>query len=111
MARRHHPAEFEEALLLALASLNEEAKGKQIGERLEEITQREVNIAAIHITLSRMESKDWVQIRTSAPEPGVGGKPRKLFTLTANGAKALEAGREERARLWDAARVHHLLRG
>ena len=111
MGRRPYPAEFEESLLLVLASFESEAPGRDISERLAELTGREASLAAIYITLARAEEKGWVAVRRAPPAPGVGGKPRKFFALTSEGAAALEGSRDERARLWSAARTHPFLAG
>lgn len=97
--------------MLVLASHGEEARGREIMERLAELTGREVNLAAVHITLARCEKKGWVSISSRAPAPGLGGNPRKFFSLTAEGARALQAGRDERTRLWSAAGAHPFLTG
>lgn len=111
MGRRPFPSELEESLLLILASFPEHARGREISERLAAATGHEVSLAAIYITLGRTEKKGWVNIRTARPEPGVGGRPRKFFALTPEGARVLRGSHDERARLWAAARSHPFLAG
>ena len=106
MIRKNRPGEFEQVVLLSLAGLKHEASGGQVYDALVRATGREVSLAAVYISLSRMEEKGWVSVRTEAPPPGEGGKPRRHFSLTRRGAHILREMRSQYDRLWEGARTH-----
>ncbi len=103
------PGEFEQLVLLTLAGFDGELTGRQVYEALVAATGREVSVAAAHITLNRLEEKGWAQCRTSAPEVGEGGKPRRRYRLSPEGGHLLTQLRHQHDQLWDAARAHPLL--
>ena len=109
MGRGSVPGEFEQLVLLTLAGFEDEVTGRQVYDSLVTATGRDVSVAAVHITLNRLEEKHWVRSRTSAPEPGQGGKPRRHYRLSPEGARLLTHLRHQHDQLWDAAREHPLL--
>lgn len=111
MVRRKQPGEFEQVVLLSLAGLRDEAGGGEVYDALVETTGREISLAAVHIALSRMEAKGWVSARTQPPPVGMGGKPRRFFSLTPSGTGVLRALRSQYDRLWESARSHPGLGG
>ena len=106
MVRGNQPGEFEQVVLLSLASLESEAAGGDVYEKLVTTTGRETSMAAVYITLSRMEGKGWVVARSEAPPAGEGGKPRRYFSLTPMGVEELRSIRSQYERLWEGARAH-----
>jgi DNA-binding PadR family transcriptional regulator len=106
MVRRNWPGEFEQVVLLSLAGLSGEAGGGRVYDALVRATGREVSLAAVYIALSRMGEKGWVSVRTEAPPAGKGGKPRRHFSLTREGAHVLGEMRSQYDRLWEGARTH-----
>jgi len=106
MARNSLPGELEQTVLLALAGCDEEASAAQVYDLIVEATGRELSVAAVHITLARLEDKGWAEVRTAQPEPGVGGKPRKFFTLSAEGGRILSLTRAQYDALWQGASAH-----
>lgn len=109
MGRAKVPGEFEQVVLLTLAGFDGEATGREVYESLVSVTGREVSVAAVHITLTRLEEKGWARCRTSTPEPGRGGKPRRHYALSNDGAEVLHALRRQLDRLWHEARTNPLL--
>ena len=106
MVRGNQPGEFEQVVMLSLAGLKSEAAGGDIYDALVEATGRDVSLAAVYITLSRMEGKGWVTVRSENPPAGEGGKPRRYFSLTAMGTNALCDLRSQYEKLWAGARAH-----
>lgn len=106
MTKRATPGELEQVVLWTLASFEEDAPGGDIYEALVESTGRDLSLAAIYITLARLEDKGWVDVRTEPPAAGKGGKPRKFFRLTDEGAGILVGMREQYERLWKRAAAH-----
>jgi DNA-binding PadR family transcriptional regulator len=103
-----HVGEFEELVLLALHGLRGEAYGVSVQQLLEKETSRGVSLGAVYAALDRLESKG---LARSASAPGTairGGRSRRLFELTAEGLRALEAMRRVRDRLYGLARLRRV---
>ncbi|HEY7476551.1 MAG TPA: PadR family transcriptional regulator [Vicinamibacterales bacterium] len=81
--------EFELYVLLAIVHLGEDAYGIRIRQEIERRTGREIVIGAIYATLGRLKDKSLVDFTLSAPEPVQGGRTRKHYYLTADGARAV----------------------
>ncbi len=111
MARTSLPGELEQTVLLALASREGEASAAEVYDLIVSATVRELSVAAVHITLARVEDKGWAVVRTAAPEPGVGGKPRKFFTLSQEGGRVLGRARAQYEALWQGAAGHPYVGG
>ncbi len=109
MAHGSSPGEFEQLMLLALAGFERESTAGEIYEVLVEETEREVSLAAVYITLTRMNEKGWVGLRTELPAPDRGGRPRKFFSLSPAGADLLRGLRQQFDRLWHRAADHPYL--
>jgi PadR family transcriptional regulator, regulatory protein PadR len=100
-----HIGEFEELVLLTVNGLAGEAYGVAVQQTLERETTRSVSLGAVYAALDRLETKGLVR---SAVVPGTGargGRSRRGFTLTREGARTLAALRDLRARLYRAGRV------
>jgi DNA-binding PadR family transcriptional regulator len=109
MGRGSAPGELEQLVLLTLAGLEPGATGRAVYEALTAATGRDASVAAVHITLARLYRKGWATCETGTPPPGTGGKTRRYYSLSANGAELLTDLRAQLDRLWDAARRHPLL--
>jgi len=93
--------EFEELLLLVVASLYPEAYGLAIREEIKESSGRSVAMGAIHAALNRLEEKEFLKSELAAATHERGGRRKRLFTITAAGKEALEHNRSLRNSLWD----------
>lgn len=111
MARNSLPGEFEQTVLLALAANEEETSGGAVYDLIVESTGREISLAAVYITLARLEDKGWAEVRTTPPEPGKGGKPRKFFRLSEGGGRILSRARAQYETLWRGAAGHPFIKG
>lgn len=90
MAKGEFLGEFEQLILLALLRLRHEAYGMAVRREIAERVQRDVSIGAVYATLDRLEEKGLVRSRAGGSTDGRGGRPRKCFTITGAGARALE---------------------
>ncbi len=81
---------FEQTVLLALAHLRDNAYGVAVRREIAERTGRDVNIGAVYATLDRLESKGLVLSRAGEPTAERGGRAKRYFKLTQEGAAALE---------------------
>jgi len=91
---------FEQAVLLALLRLGDEAYGraimKEVGERLE----REVAAGAVHATLERLQRKALITSRLGAGTPVRSGRARRYYRIQPAGIRALNDAREAADALW-----------
>lgn len=81
--------EFEQMVLLAILRLEDAAYGMRIRQLIEERAQRVVTIGALYAALERLERKEYVRSRESAPEPIRGGRAKRIYTMTPAGTRAL----------------------
>ncbi len=94
MSKGKHLGEFEQMVLLALLRLNDDAYGVTVRREIQNRTDRRVAIGAVYACLERLERKGYVTARVSDPQPIPGGRARKYFRLTREGAAALRRARE-----------------
>jgi DNA-binding PadR family transcriptional regulator len=111
MAKGDYLGEFEQLVLLALATAGEDAPGRDVYEELVRATGRDVAVTAVYVTLNRLHKKGLVAAEMGEATPERGGRAKKLFRLEPEGARALKSSREQLEQLWRAARSHPELRG
>ena len=99
MAKGDYLGEFELYVMLALAQLGADAYGIGIRQEIERRTGRDVALGAVYATLDRLEQKALVRFTVAKPQPGQSGRPRKCFTATAAGERALAHTAEMLARM------------
>lgn len=95
MPRHDYLGEFEHIVLLGVLRLGDQAYGVTVRREIEERTKREISIGAIYATLDRLEAKGYVRSRVGDPTPERGGRAKRFFRVTAQGASAV--GRTHRA--------------
>jgi DNA-binding PadR family transcriptional regulator len=88
---RSHLGEFEQLLLYALLrnGSGEFASGLDIARTIETRTGRVISPGAIYTGFNRLEVRRLVTSRLGEPSPERGGKRRRLYRLTALGARTL----------------------
>ena len=96
---------LEEQVLLAVMRTRGDAYGMEVRREIEQVTGRELAIGAVYATLDRLEQK---KLLTSRRTHGA-GPSRRLFELSARGARALADTRAMRERLWRGVDVHGLI--
>ena len=94
--------EFEEIVLLTVGVLYDEAYGLAIKDYIEKEIGRSVSVGALQSALRRMEKKGFLESRTGSPDALRGGKPKRFFTITAYGKKAIDYNQDLRAKLYHA---------
>jgi PadR family transcriptional regulator PadR len=87
---------LEEQVLVAVLRTQDEAYGMEVRREIEEVTGRDLAIGAVYATLDRLEQKKLLSSRRTHGA----GPSRRLFALTARGARVLVGTREMRERLW-----------
>lgn len=101
MAKGDFLGEFEQMVLLAVLREGEDGYGMSIRREIEERVRRDVSIGAVYATLSRLERKGLVRSWEGEATPVRGGRARKHFSVTGEGARALRTSRAMMDRLWD----------
>lgn len=91
---------FEQAVLVAIVSLENEAYGRAILEEVETRLQRKVAAGAIYATLDRLEVKQLIGSELGAGTPKRGGRPRRFYALRPAGLRALDESRATARNLW-----------
>jgi DNA-binding PadR family transcriptional regulator len=82
--------EFEELVLLSVASLEDEAYGVSIMQYIENEAGRPVNISAVHEVLKRLQRKGYLKSKMGGATQERGGRRKRFFLLTVAGRKTLE---------------------
>ena len=93
--------ETEQLVLLALARLGDSAYGVTVRQEIEVRSGTPVSIAAVYAALARLEQRGLAAAWLSEPTPQRGGRARKHFRLTPDGASALTSARRAMDRMWD----------
>lgn len=83
--------EFEELLLVSIATLNNQAYGVMVARFINDKASRNVGSSAIHSVLKRLEQKGYLKSKMGGATKERGGREKRYFTLTARGISALEA--------------------
>ena len=91
---------FEQAVLLAIVRLADNAYGRAIMQEIEKRLEREVAAGAVHATLERLETKGLVTSRLGSGTPIRAGRPRRYYRLEPTGVAALNEARATVEDLW-----------
>ncbi len=92
--------EFEELVLLTIASLSENAYGVAIKEDIEKRSDRTISVGALHSTITRLEEKGLIKSWLGEPTQERGGKRKRYFELTHQGKLSLHHMKDLRDELW-----------
>ena len=93
--------EFEELVLLTVASLGEHAYGVAIMNEIERQSGRQANISAVHAVLKRLESKGFLKSKMGGATTERGGRRKRYFIVTAAGKKIVEETIARRLQLYE----------
>jgi PadR family transcriptional regulator, regulatory protein PadR len=97
--------EFEELVLLTIASLGEDAYGVSIKENIESRSHRSISIGALHSTITRLEEKGLIKSWLGEPTPERGGRRKRFFEITHQGKISLHHVKDLRDELWKLSRT------
>ena len=90
----------EEFILLAVLKLKENAYIVTLRKHIKEITGKSINYGSLCNTLSALIRKGYIKSRESDPLPRQGGRRKVLYSLTAEGKKALKQAYDIQQRAW-----------
>jgi PadR family transcriptional regulator PadR len=91
---------LEQAVLLAIVRLGDDAYGRAILKEVQERLRREIAAGASHATLERLENKGLLSSRTGPGTPVRAGRARRYYELTARGVRALNESKATMDALW-----------
>jgi DNA-binding PadR family transcriptional regulator len=92
--------EFEELVLLTVASLQEDAYGVEIKRDLEERLGKNLSVGSIQSSLKRLEEKGFLTSEFGEASQKRGGKRKRIYTATPYAHRVLRELKEIRADLW-----------
>lgn len=94
--------EFEELTLLAVRAIGDRAYAVPVQQFVEDATGRNVSLGAVYAALGRLELKGFVRSTLGAATPQRGGKPKRLYDVTAAGLRTARELHQVRQRIWQA---------
>jgi PadR family transcriptional regulator PadR len=100
--KKYQLGEFEEIVMLTVGVLYEDAYGVSIKKEIETRLNRKVSVGALQSSLKRLEEKGFLKSREGESTQERAGRPKRYFSITAYGKKAMEHARATRNELWEA---------
>ncbi len=100
--KKYQLGEFEEVVMLTVGILYNEAYGVSIKKEIESRLLRKVSVGALQTALRRLEEKGYLKSWEGESTQERAGRPKRYFSITAYGKKALEYTRTTREELWHA---------
>ena len=91
---------FEQAVLITIIRLGDEAYGRGILKDVQARLDRDVAPGAVHATLDRLEKKRLLSSKLGSGTPVRAGRPRRYYRLTTAGVRALNDAREAVENIW-----------
>jgi DNA-binding PadR family transcriptional regulator len=91
---------FEQAVLLSIWSLAEEAYGRAILRGVQAALNRQVAAGAVYATLDRLEQKNFIHSHVEEGTPVRAGRLRRYYRLTPPGIKAINESRAALEQMW-----------
>lgn len=91
---------FEQAVLLAIVRLRDQAYGRAILKEVQARLERDVAAGAVHATLERLEHKGLVASHVGSGTPVRAGRARRFYRLQPSGLRALNDARAALDTMW-----------
>lgn len=92
--------EFEELILLTVASLRQEAYAVKVREDASSYGNRVINISAVHSALYRLEDKGFLSSDFGGATAKRGGKQKRFFKVTNAGLAAIQNAKDIKEQIW-----------
>ena len=97
--------EFEELVLLTVATLGDNAYGVSIQQDIQERCNRSISIGALHSTITRLEEKGFLKSWLGGSTQERGGRSKRYFDVTPSGKTALGETKSLRDELWNHSKI------
>jgi DNA-binding PadR family transcriptional regulator len=91
---------FEQAVLLAIVRLKEDAYGRAVLREVQERLERDIAAGAVHATLVRLEERGLISSRIGTGTPIRDGRAKRFYRLLPAGIAALNEARAAVKNLW-----------
>src|SRR6266542_2584566 len=91
---------FEQAVLLAIVRLGDDAYGRAILKEVQARLERDVAAGAVHATLERLENKQLLSSRLGSGTPVRAGRARRYYRLQPAAIRALNDARAAVDTIW-----------
>jgi PadR family transcriptional regulator, regulatory protein PadR len=102
MARQDSCGQFEQVVLTAILSLEDNAYGVTIHRKVEELSApKSISLGAIYVTLDRLEDKGFLSSRLTDPTAERGGRAKRCYRVEEAGARALRESIDNARRMWN----------
>ncbi len=101
MGRIEGLSQLEQYVLLCLIRRGDEAYGVPIHQEIEQRTSRSVSIASVYNALDRLEKDGLLTSHLSSPLPERGGRAKRLYRLSVEGATALQRAQRVHDSMWE----------
>ena len=101
MSDRTYLGELEQMVLWAVLRLDGEGYGASLIRELTDRVDRRVSTGALFATLDRLEDKGMLVSTLADPEPGRGGRRKRLMAVTEEGRLALARTQREWRAMWE----------
>jgi DNA-binding PadR family transcriptional regulator len=94
---------LEQAVLLSVHRLGDDAYGRSILRSVELALNREISSGAVYATLERLEKQRLLCSRLEKGTAARAGRPRRFYRVSAAGVRALNEARSALDRIWHGA--------
>ena len=98
-----HISRTEEAILLAILKLKENAYGVSIRNQIFSDTGDKWSFALIYVPLEKLLQKGFIEKHQGEPTPERGGKSKYYYKITFAGIRALETVSSYQRKIWTGA--------
>jgi PadR family transcriptional regulator PadR len=92
---------LEEAILIAVLKLEDNAYGVPINRQVSKIFGKAYTLGGLYFALDQLVRKELLVKRSADPTPKRGGRSRSYYRITPEGKEALAAARHHQIKLWD----------
>ena len=92
--------ELERRVLMAIVHLRGRGYAVSINDEIKRRFGKSISLGATYATVDRMEKKGLVESTLGEPTAERGGKPKRFYSITAPGQRALLDAQEADNRLW-----------
>ena len=99
---KYQLGEFEEIVMLTVGVLYGDAYGVSIKREIESRLNRKVSVGALQSALKRLVDKGYLNSQDGESTNERGGRPKRFFTITALGKKAIHETKDARNQLYHA---------
>ena len=96
---------FEQAVLLAILRLSEDAYGRAILRQVQTSLGRNVVAGAVYTTLDRLEQRGFVHSKLATGTAVRGGRARRYYVASAQGSRALAEAKETLTKMWQGVKL------